>query len=77
MEDRFERLGQLIDSLDNLAHTLKTLAQQCAIHGVVRSCYWCDVPITDKDEVEELPEGRGEAHKKCADEWYGSQMGED
>ena len=41
---------------------------------VVRSCYWCDVPITDKDEVEELPEGRGEAHEKCANEWYGCQM---
>ena len=54
----------------------KTLAQQFAIHGVVRSCYWCDEQITDKDEVEELPEGRGEAHKKCADEWYGSKMAE-
>jgi len=49
----------------------------CTIHGVVRSCYWCNVPITDKDEVEELPEGRGEAHKKCADEWYGCQMADD
>ena len=41
------------------------------------SCYWCNIPITDNDEVEELPEGRGEAHKKCADEWYGCHMAED
>ena len=47
------------------------------IADVVRSCYWCDVPITDSDEVEELPDGRGEAHKTCADEWYGCQMAED
>lgn len=36
----------------------------------------CDIPITDSDEVEELPGDRGEAHKKCADEWYSLQMAE-
>ncbi len=46
------------------------------VNNGVRSCYWCNVPITDNDEVEKLPEGRGEAHKKCADEFYGSKMAE-
>ena len=67
----------IIEANDHGKTTLAEEAIKCSLSVVVRSCYWCNVPITDNDEVEELPKGRGEAHKKCADEWYGCQMTED
>ena len=57
----------------------KTLrqGQSLPIDNVVRSCYWCENLITDKDTIEELPDNRGNAHSKCDEEFYSSQMDED
>lgn len=43
----------------------------------MRDCFWCDDPIEDYHETEILPEDRGIAHAKCAEEWYGVQMAYD
>ncbi len=40
-------------------------------------CFWCDVKIIDGDKKELLPENRGYAHEKCAEEWYSVQMAKD
>ncbi len=36
----------------------------------VDDCFWCDRKIKSGDKTEELPEGRGAAHEKCAEQWY-------
>ena len=39
-------------------------------------CFWCDNKINAGEDRETLPGKRGQAHKKCAEEWYGVQMAE-
>ncbi len=40
-------------------------------------CFWCDAKIKEGDKKELLPDDRGYAHEKCAEEWYCVQMAED
>jgi hypothetical protein len=36
----------------------------------LKNCFWCDVKIKATDKKEALPGNRGNAHIKCAEEWY-------
>ena len=43
----------------------------------VSGCYWCDNPLVVGQALEVLPDNRGVAHEKCAEEFYGSKLAED
>lgn len=80
--------GRMVEIMNEMAHEAYSKVEKLPIHGVVQSnsnyniplisgCYWCDNPLAVGQVLEVLPDNRGIAHEKCAEEFYGSKIAED
>jgi hypothetical protein len=73
MKDDYKALFEELEAYYKPAEVVKNNAGLSDVSG----CFWCDNPLIVGQVLEVLPDNRGIAHEKCAEEFYGSKLAED